>query len=160
MRGPQFHIKLTTIIFFIICCSNGMLSQSDWNKWEKSENIYTVQIDMKERDYSFDNLSGDQVILKSTAILYWFFFSDLDGDNCPFHPSCSHFFIEASGQTNLFQGTLMFFDRFTRDASFAGREKYYPLYKNRKFFDPPGNYTLNKKDIKYHYPLTLILNEE
>jgi putative component of membrane protein insertase Oxa1/YidC/SpoIIIJ protein YidD len=159
-RRSKIHFVLLIIFLPVLFCNNGILAQGNWNKWQKTKINYIVEVDLKERDYSYENLSVDGVILKSAAILYWSFFSDLDGDNCPFHPSCSNFFIESSRQTNLVQGTLMFFDRFTRDASFAGRHKHYPLYINGKFYDPPGNYTLNPEFLHYHFPMTLIIKEE
>ncbi len=152
--------KLIIIAFCLTTCVCNCFAQSGWSKWGKNENSYRVQSDFKERDYSLNDLNPGEAIVKSTAIIYWFFFSDLDGDNCPFHPSCSNFYIEAMKNTNIVQGTLMFFDRFTRDATFTGRQKHYPVYKNRKFFDPPDNYNLNSTDIKYYFPSTLILEEE
>jgi putative component of membrane protein insertase Oxa1/YidC/SpoIIIJ protein YidD len=87
---------------------------------------------------------------------YWIFISDLDGDNCPFHPSCSSFFLESIEETNLIQGTLMFFDRFTRDSNPVNREEHYPVYKNYRFYDPPKLYTLSKEKIQIIPPHTVV----
>jgi len=83
----------------------------------------------------------------------------VDGENCPFNPSCSGFLIEAIKETNLPQGTLMFFDRFTRDLNIFGRMNHYPRYGALHLYDPVDLYTLNEDKIQYLPPTILIKSE-
>jgi len=134
-----------------------LFSQSDWVKWEKADFDYRKSNEYRHRDYSYDNdSSASQYVVKTTANVYWYFVSDLDGDNCPFRPSCSAFFVESSKQTNVFQGTLMFFDRFTRDFNIYKRHKHYPRVMDGYYYDPVSLYTLDESNIKYIPPSAII----
>ena len=127
-----------------------LFSQSDWVKWEKADFDYRKSNEYRHRDYSYDNdSSASQYVVKTTANVYWYFVSDLDGDNCPFRPSCSAFFVESSKHTNVFQGTLMFLDRFTRDFNIYKRHKHYPRVMDGYYYDPVSLYTLDESKIKY-----------
>ena len=88
---------------------------ADWQKWGKENYSYRIPEDQQQRNYSLKNENTCGTILKSFADIYWFFISDVDGDNCSFNPTCSAFFVQAVKETNILQGTLMFADRFTRD---------------------------------------------
>ena len=122
--------------FFATC-----FAQSKLSKWGKAKINYTLPTLHEKRDYSFDGNAGE-VITKSFINAYWFLISDEDGDNCPFYPSCSSFFVESVKQTNIFQGILMFTDRFTRDINFVNRAEKYREYKYGKYYDPPSLYLL------------------
>lgn len=143
---------------FLFCCCN-LSAQTDYEKWNKAEISYAQNIEQGSRDYSImgDNIS--QTIVKSFTSAYWFFISDVDGDNCPFKPSCSHFLIEAVKETNLPQGVLMFFDRFTRDLNVFGRINKYPRIGNASYYDPITLYTSDENTIKYLPPNTFIKHE-
>lgn len=132
---------------FLIVVSS--VAQTDWQRWEKTKSNYLKETIHSQRDYSYQDNSLSYIFSKTLINAYWLFISDIDGDNCPFHPTCSAFFIEAIDETNLIQGTLMFFDRITRDTNPVSRENHYPVYKNFRYFDPPQLYTLNKDKIKY-----------
>ena len=139
-------LKLT-IIFCV--WMTVLFSQTDWEKWGKANISYEMQKEANQRNY---NLSGDnagQILLKTAAVGYWFFISDVDGDNCPFSPTCSSFFLQSVKETNILQGTFMFADRFTRDMDIFGRTSHYPVAKNNHFYDPPTLYTLDRSKIKY-----------
>jgi len=139
-------LKLT-IIFCV--WMTVLFSQTDWEKWGKANISYEMQKEANQRNY---NLSGDnagQILLKTAAVGYWLFISDVDGDNCPFSPTCSSFFLQSVKETNILQGTFMFADRFTRDMDIFGRTSHYPIAKNNHFYDPPTLYTLDKSKIKY-----------
>lgn len=123
-------------ILFILLISSSAFSQSEKMKWGKADYSYQSNQSQTKRDYSIDSSSPLNVIVKSVVNAYWFFISDVDGDNCPFYPSCSSFFVDAVSETNILQGTLMFFDRFTRDASFVGRYDRYPKHISGKLYDP------------------------
>jgi putative component of membrane protein insertase Oxa1/YidC/SpoIIIJ protein YidD len=127
-------------------------SSTDRLKWGKAEIRYEEPNEFRHRNYSFVSESVSGFIAKATANTYWYFISDLDGDNCPYRPSCSAFFVEASKETNIIQGTLMFFDRFTRDFNVYKRYKHYPRVKDGHYYDPVSLYTLNEEKIDYIPP--------
>jgi putative component of membrane protein insertase Oxa1/YidC/SpoIIIJ protein YidD len=138
-------IKATVIILII---SGTLFAQTDWTKWNAQPASYEITIHQKY-DYSVDNSNFGLTLLSVTRNLYYFFISDLDGDNCAFNPSCSLFFIQAVKETSIFKGTLMFADRFTRDINFFKGMNHYPLLPSNKYFDPAYNYTLNSQKIKF-----------
>ncbi len=137
-------MKYCYIIFVLLIFSENLFSQTDWEKWGKAETDYTIKDNYRHRNYDFNSDNAENFIVKSFANAYWFFVSDLDGDNCPFRPSCSAFFVDAVKETNIFQGTLMFFDRFTRDTNIF-KEGKYPREKSGYYYDPSSLYTLSKE---------------
>jgi putative component of membrane protein insertase Oxa1/YidC/SpoIIIJ protein YidD len=153
-------IKIFSISVLLFTAS--VLAQSDhsekvdnnagWIKWGKADYRYEKPNDFRHREYSFDTESVSSFIAKSTANVYGYFISDLDGDNCPYRPSCSAFFVEASKETNIVQGTLMFFDRFTRDYNIYKRYEHYPRVKDGHYYDPVTLYILDEKQIDYIPP--------
>lgn len=128
------------LFFLLLVISTSLFGQTDWERWQKNETDYRKENFTKVRDYSFRNLGFSDALVKSSMVLYWTIISDVDGDNCPFHPSCSAFLIDAVQATNIVEGTLLFFDRFTRDTNPFNRNKYYPYIKPGKFYDPVANY--------------------
>lgn len=73
--------------------------------------------------------------------------SDYDGDNCSFSPPCSVFFQEAVRSRGLLKGTLMFSDRFQRDANFF-KKGLYPVDSAFHYIDPvEGPVSANKSKI-------------
>lgn len=124
-------------------------SQTDWVRWEKSDPNYQIENTFLERNYDLSIESASDVIVKPVINAYWFFISDVDGANCPFNPSCSSFLAQSINETNIFQGTLMFFDRFTRDTNVFGRHEHYPRFGKNQLYDPVSLYTLNEERIKY-----------
>lgn len=159
------HVILFCLFFVINLFPQGIrhaekLNSADWQKWGKADYSYEIpdQTLSGKRNYS---LSGENIggtILKSFADTYWFFISDVDGDNCSFHPTCSSFFIQAVKKTNFLQGTLMFADRFTRDLNLFKLD-HYPRVKDGHFYDPVILYTLNKDDIKIFNPESVVKTE-
>lgn len=150
------NILFALILFF---CFAKIHSQTDWVKWEKADLSYSKNDEFAKRDYSISGESFSELTVKSLASAYWFFISDVDGDNCPFRPSCSGFLIQAVKETNLPQGTLMFFDRFTRDLNIFGRMNKYPRYGALHFYDPVDLYTLDEDKIHYLPPTIFIKSE-
>lgn len=138
--------------------SCGVFAQTDWVRWEKSDPTYQKKDSFIERNYDFSIESVSDILVKPIISSYWFFVSDVDGANCPFHPSCSSFLVQSIKETNPFQGTLMFFDRFTRDTNVFGRLEHYPRYGNNHFYDPISLYTLDKEKIKI-IPTNTFINE-
>jgi putative component of membrane protein insertase Oxa1/YidC/SpoIIIJ protein YidD len=131
------------ILFLVIIISSLSFSQREWEHWNKAEDPYLIAASETKAGDNSSRRSIGSIIVKPVIFLYRFIISDQDGENCPFYPSCSHFYIESVEKTNLFQGTLMFADRFTRDMNFLERRKY-PFFKNRKLYDPPDLYTLGR----------------
>lgn len=123
----------------IFSCS--LYAQTDWQRWQKSEINYVVKIDNSERSYSLRADDPFEFLLKTSAVTYWFFVSDLDGDNCPFDPSCSSFFLAAVKTSNIVEGTLMFADRFTRDFNVFNRNDY-RVTRFGRLADPAEKYLL------------------
>lgn len=131
-------------------------AQTDWRRWGAHEVSFELP-QIEKKDYSIDRsgfVPSTVSIFKNT---YYFLISDLDGDNCPFHPTCSNFFVESVKETNIFQGALMFADRFTRDINFF-KKGHYPFYKTGKFYDPVENYKLSLNEIKV-IPTNQIVNQ-
>ena len=128
----------------------------EWMKWGKADYRYEKPNHFRHREYSFDTESVSSFIAKSVANAYGYFISDLDGDNCPYRPSCSDFFVQASKETNIVQGTLMFFDRFTRDFNIHKRYEHYPRVEDGHYYDPVSLYTLDEEQIDYIPPSVTI----
>lgn len=132
-------------LIILAALSSVLRAQTDLVRWEAREPAYSVRGGAESHTHAArtDN-SGVLGILKSG---YKFFISDLDGDNCPFTPVCSEFFVQSVQSTNLVQGMLMFADRFTRDMNFV-KINLYPLTPQNRFYDPVENYLLNDAKIK------------
>ena len=133
-------------------------SQTDWVRWEKSDLTYQLKNNYLEREYDLSVESVSDVIVKPVINAYWFFVSDVDGANCPFQPSCSSFLVQSIKETNVFQGVVMFFDRFTRDTNIFGRHEHYPRYGKNHFYDPVSLYTFEEENINY-IPAKTYVNE-
>ncbi|MGE5403185.1 MAG: membrane protein insertion efficiency factor YidD, partial [Ignavibacteriales bacterium] len=145
-------MRLVTIIYIVILSAASLYGQqADWKKWGKTEISYTTT-PPSESQPMVSNKNLGSLLLDGSRKVYSFFISDLDGDNCPFQPTCSSFFIESVRTTNIFQGMLMFADRFTRDMNFL-KINHYPLTADGSHFsDPARNYTLHPDMIIYNPP--------
>jgi len=149
--------KLKVFLFSVLFTTSAFC-QIENLKWQKADITYEKQVHLDKRNYSFESENAGEFVTKSLVNAYWFFISDVDGDNCAFHPSCSSFFMDATEETNIFQGTLMFSDRLTRDLN-PIKKNLYPLDKNGRYFDPAGNYTLENKEIEYLSPASIVDDE-
>jgi putative component of membrane protein insertase Oxa1/YidC/SpoIIIJ protein YidD len=150
-------MKLVAFLFIVI--SIPVFSQTDWVKWGKPDYSYQVNQNSIHRNYSFETTGIGDFVSKTFLNTYWFFISDVDGDNCPFRPTCSSFLAQSIKETNIFQGTLMFFDRFTRDMNIFKGHNHYPRIKSGRYFDPPSLYTLNVEKIDF-IPSSEIVSEK
>ncbi|MDT3697609.1 MAG: membrane protein insertion efficiency factor YidD [Ignavibacterium sp.] len=137
--------KLLLLVLLLFVTAH---SQTDWVRWEKSDPDYKISAETNAKQFDFSINSFSDLVLKPVINAYRFFISDVDGDNCPFYPTCSAFLFAAVKQTNIFQGTLMFFDRFSRDTNIFERAEHYPFYGRHHFYDPVDLYTLDKELIK------------
>jgi putative component of membrane protein insertase Oxa1/YidC/SpoIIIJ protein YidD len=134
--------KIAYLILWVVSVS---FAQTDWQKWEAKQVSYLLPT----KPGVISTTENESSLLNPLKSIYSFLISDYDGENCPFSPSCADFFVQAAGQTNLFHGILIFADRFTRDINVFKGAGHYALHKNGKYFDPPGNYTLNLHRIKF-----------
>ena len=146
------------ILLFLFLISSSAFSQLDQFKWKKAFISYEKPSEFRSREYSFDSENPFDFIIKSFVNTYWFFISDVDGDNCPFRPSCSSFYMQSINETDIFQASMMFFDRFTRDMNITKALNHYPRVKSGYYYDPPQNYTLNQYKIHY-LPSTYVVDE-
>ena len=151
-------ISKKNILFLFYLAQITLYSQTDWVRWEKSDPAYQVKDTYLERKYDLSIESFSDLIVKPIINSYWLFISDVDGANCPFNPSCSSFLLQSIKETNVFKGTLMFFDRFTRDTNIFGRHEHYPRYGKNHYYDPINLYTLDKNKINY-VPANTHINE-
>lgn len=137
--------------------STHLFAQVDWEKWEAADISYELK-SIDKKNYEFDTGSLSGLLMSSMKNIYYFTISDLDGDNCPFHPSCSNFYVSAVKQTNIFKGTLMFADRFTRDSNLFKSRNHYKFYSHGKFHDPVEIYTL-KENVINHIPQKSVVDD-
>lgn len=144
MIGSFYKPVLLFMAFNVIT-----FAQTDWVKWGAQEVQYQIVSDYKITTDNSNYGTGSR-ILSAVRSVYSFLISDLDGDNCPFHPSCSHFFVESVNETGLIKGSLMFADRFIRDLNFFKGRGEYSVHLSGKFFDPSSNYTLISEKIIYY----------
>jgi putative component of membrane protein insertase Oxa1/YidC/SpoIIIJ protein YidD len=134
-------MKFCIVILFFFTVH--IFAQTDWAKWEKKD--YNFQIH-ENNSGTVDTSSGSS-ILSVAKKTYSSLISDLDGDNCPFYPTCSSFFVESVNRTNILKGTLMFADRFTRDSNLFKSREHYPNHIHGKLYDPVENYLLTDSTI-------------
>ncbi len=147
------------ILISIIFLPALLSAQTELQKWGKADISYQVKSPYTERSYGIEKGTVTDVLVTSLTHAYWIFISDVDGDNCPFSPSCSSFFVESVKETNILQGTLMFADRLTRDTNFFNRQHHYPYAANGRLFDIPSNYELKAAEIKYYPPFASVPDE-
>ena len=147
------------IILFalLVICTWSVEAQPEFFEWEAVQPNYLIPADEESRA-KIDGSTPVSFLFTGLAVVYQRTFSDYDGDNCPFHPSCSNFFIQSVEQTNIFFGLLSFSDRFTRDSNLLKSRDKYPLHKNGKFYDPAHNYTLDVSKIGIYRTGTPHLN--
>lgn len=130
-------------IIYLIICFVQLSAQTDLYRWEKVDNYL-----LNSHHYDFpQNKLSDLVndnSLKNINIANYFIefykatFSNFDGDNCRFSPSCSEFLVESTKLTHPIFSVLLFFDRLTRDTNFFSDNKYKIV--NNRFYDPPSDY--------------------
>lgn len=157
VTGRKSDMMKLLIIFMFI--SSLGFAQTDLQKWGKADISYQIKPVNTERIYGIEKGSVTDMFVSGLTHAYWIFISDVDGDNCAFSPSCSSFFIESVKETNIFQGTMMFADRLTRDTNFINRQFRYPFAKNGRLYDLPSNYKLDAAEIKYFPPFVSVNDE-
>ena len=131
----KFFLLLAIFIFT-------SFAQTETHKWENEKADYQLE-QLPQKEYNINTSSVSSLLVSSAQVVYYGLFSEYDGDNCPFYPSCSTFFVEAVDETNVLQGSLMFADRFTRDLNFFKNFNSYPIHKTGKFYDPVYKYAFH-----------------
>ncbi|MDF1612775.1 membrane protein insertion efficiency factor YidD [Stygiobacter electus] len=121
------------ILVLIFVFRFAVFAQPEFYKWQEKEIEYRTNF-INEEDYKSNSF------LSHLQKIYTFIISEPDGDNCPFSPSCSNFFVEAVDKTNFFTGILLFADRFTRDMNPFKSLNQYNIISFRKLSDPVDNY--------------------
>ncbi len=137
------------MVLVLILLSGIVSAQREWVKWEKADINYEIPSSHKHSSI-IDNSNVESVILSSTQNFYSFLISDVDGDNCPFYPTCSSFYVHSIKETNIFKGTLMFADRFTRDSNLFKSKTHYPVHYSGKYYDPTYNYYLDQNKVHFY----------
>ena len=137
------------IILLLILFSSIVSAQTDWVKWEKADVDYEIPVNPKQSKIIDDSGVGS-IILSGLQTSYSFLISDVDGDNCPFYPTCSAFYVHSIKETNIFKGTLMFADRFTRDSNLFKRKTHYPIHSSGRYYDPTYNYYLDQNEVRFY----------
>ena len=133
---------MNRIIISFLFLVTFLSAQTETQKWTEKEVDFRIQ-QTRQKEYIINSSDISTLLISTARITYYKIFSDYDGDNCPFHPSCSAFFVKAVEQTNLVQGSLMFADRFTRDLNFFKSLDSYPIHSSGKFHDPVDKYILS-----------------
>lgn len=147
IKGLNFQ---TLFFLFAIIVQINLNGQTEQSKWSKKEVSYLLPANIHDHSYQLKIESFQDLFIQPLLFVYRVLISDVDGNNCPFSPSCSSFFEEAIKRENLFIGVMMFADRFSSDFNFVNRsDKYYRMPSGR-FYDPVVNYDLNS--IKYSLP--------
>ncbi len=136
------------IFFLLAILAASNQAQTDWLRWEGNQVSYQIKNHITTSSRVSDENFGLQLI-SFFRNSYSTLISDIDGDNCPFYPSCSHFFVESVKEAGLFKGVLMFSDRFIRDLNFFKSKNSYPKHISGKYWDPAVNYTLKSETTKY-----------
>ena len=134
------------IVVLILILSSLGFAQTDWKRWQKVDVSYSIKSIGVEENHSYKKSTSTLAILKDG---YSFLISDLDGDNCPFYPTCSSFYVKSVSQTNIIKGTLMFADRFTRDSNLFKTREHYATHISGRLYDPIKNYLLTDSTIIY-----------
>jgi len=158
LPGHCLTLNKQHIFFITFLFTTSAFCQLEYFKWQKADISYEQSDQIEHRNYSFKSENVGEFFKKSFINAYWFFISDVDGDNCAFRPTCSTFFVDAIDETNIFQATLMFSDRLTRDTN-PVKINNYPQTINKRYYDPYINYTLVQENINYQPP-TYVVDDE
>lgn len=130
---------MTKFLLAILCLSSLSIAQIETHKWETKTVDYLLQQN-EEKSTTIKTNNVSTLLISSAQIIYHKLFSEYDGDNCPFYPSCSTFFVHAVDSLNIVFGSFLFADRFTRDLNFFKGFESYPIHQSGKFYDPVKKY--------------------
>lgn len=128
---------------FAFQASGQSFSEEENSVWTARKPEYHTELKPEGKNYNLPFNSLTDFITIPLIYTYWFAISEPDGDKCPFHPSCSSFLMHSIDDTGMITGTILFFDRFTRDANIVNRRDHYPLITKGKYFDAHYFYLLD-----------------
>lgn len=120
-----------------------LYSEEENTVWSARKPEYQSELKPAGKIYNLQFNSLSDYLTVPLIYTYWIAISEPDGDKCPFHPSCSSFLMNSIDAEGLFTGTILFFDRFTRDANIVNRREHYPLFSHGKYFDAHNVYLLD-----------------
>lgn len=143
------------LIIYIAFFTVSLSAQTETSIWQKAEISYVQKTHQHVHSVEESSFSPIDLLIG----LYRVGFSDVDGDNCAFHPSCSRFFLYAVKRTNIIQGFILAADRLTRDTNVFGRNQLYPYYYDGHFYDPIDNYLFDSSAFIYH-PVGKVMKTE
>ena len=139
--------ELKRLLFFLMLFSGFSINSAQTNDeltpvsslYDLIPEVSAVTFQRPEKpvlhEYGFTGTDAGTLLTESFLNLYWILFSDVDGENCPFSPSCSQYLRESVRESGLITGMLQFADRFTRDVT-PIKTGLYPV-RNGKLYDPP-----------------------
>ncbi|MCS7052515.1 MAG: membrane protein insertion efficiency factor YidD [Ignavibacterium sp.] len=127
------------VIFLIFILNSQLISQVDFIRWEKSDNYLLIESkNSLSESIETKNINKKQSFIDVLLKVYKYSFSNFDGDNCSFYPSCSEFLAESFKLTNPIVSILLFFDRLSRDTNIFYKGDYVII--NNRYYDPPSDY--------------------
>lgn len=149
-------VFLTNNSFACVFCINHTLDRNMGSVWYEPERVRSgigvsqkpspeYETERRESISFFDQTNPIKMIFVGLIGAYRFFLSSLDGSNCQFRPSCSHFAVEAI-RKNLVTGVLLTGDRLIRCNPFTPG-KYDLTEDETHHYDPVENYELGLEDI-------------
>lgn len=146
---PYRHLRKSYILIFLLCIGLAPLTfpqnlqEEEVSVWSAKDPVYQSELKPAGKEYNLQFNALSDYLTIPLIYTYWFAISEPDGNKCPFHPSCSSFLMHGIKETGLITGTILFFDRFTRDANVVNRREHYPLITKGKYFDPHYVYLLD-----------------
>lgn len=109
--------------------------------WNKTDIHYIQEV---VSDTVFSEHPEKKLFVHLSLNLYKELISKYDGENCPFIPSCSEFFLEAYERTNIINSILLLSDRFQREINIFKKNNYQIC--NNKFIDRVEEYIFYRDD--------------
>lgn len=137
---------MKTIIFILLFTTFNFMSYS-WAQeieplfWNKKDINYIKEV---VSDKVFYEHSEEKSFIHLSFNLYKELISKFDGENCPFIPSCSEFFLEAYKRTNIINSILLLSDRFQREINPFKKDNYQIC--NNRFIDRVEEYIFYRND--------------
>lgn len=134
-----FYINFRGLIcmiacFLVVISSKGqVILENDFSDFEK----YQIGNSVPKPDYDEIKQTSNTYGLVFTGLFLFYkkFMSSQDSGNCPFHISCSEYFIKSVHYKGVFTGVLNGMDRYTRCNGF-NMEIYKLNHKTHRFDDP------------------------
>ena len=107
--------------------------KDDINNFEKIK-IYKPE---KKIDYSYakEQFKTFQILFSGMFLFYKNFISSQDNSSCPFHISCSEYFIKSVQKKGVILGILNGIDRYKRCNGFSN-DRYKRDHETGKLYDP------------------------